>query len=114
MLQRVAERFPGHTIEIVSGYRPHKKGTKVSKHNQGRAVDFRVRGISKRELFNYVKELPKIGAGYYPNSVFVHMDVRVKKTLWTDYSGIGEDSTYRKPGQTLDPEAEADALVSQD
>ncbi len=113
MLQRVAERFPGHTIEIVSGYRPHQRGTRISKHNQGRAVDFRVKGISNRELFSYVKELPKIGAGYYPNSVFVHLDVRSKKTLWTDYSGVGESSRYSKPGKERDVEAEADALISE-
>ncbi len=110
MLQRVAERFPGHTIEIVSGYRPHKRGTKISKHSQGRAVDFRVRGISKKELYNYIKELPKAGAGYYPNSVFVHLDVRGKKAHWTDHSGVGESANYRGPGKKADIEAEADAL----
>ncbi|MCP4675259.1 MAG: LysM peptidoglycan-binding domain-containing protein [Deltaproteobacteria bacterium] len=110
MLQRVAERFPGHTIEIVSGYRPHKRGTKISKHSQGRAVDFRVKGISKKELYNYIKELPKAGAGYYPNSVFVHLDVRGKKALWTDHSGVGESANYRGPRKKVDVEAEADAL----
>ncbi len=111
MLQRVAERFPGHSIEIVSGYRPRKKGEKISKHNQGRAVDFRVRTISNRELYNFIKEMPKIGAGYYPHSVFVHMDVRTKKTLWTDLSAPGERARYAGKGGKIDAEAEADAIT---
>ncbi len=113
MLQRVAERFPGHTIEIVSGYRPRKRGTRVSKHNQGRAVDFRVKGISKTELYDFIKELPKVGAGYYPNSVFVHLDVRDKTTVWTDYSGVGESPQYTAPGADRNVEAEADALSTE-
>ncbi|MCP4603855.1 MAG: LysM peptidoglycan-binding domain-containing protein [Proteobacteria bacterium] len=113
MLQRVSERFPGNTIEIVSGYRPYRRGTKISKHNQGRAVDFRIKGISNRDLYNYVKELPKVGAGYYPKSVFVHLDVRSKKTLWTDYSGVGEASRYTEPGEERNVEAESDVLISE-
>ncbi len=111
MLQRVAERFPGHTIEIVSGYRPRRRGQRVSKHNQGKALDFRVRGVSNTELYNYIKNLPRVGAGYYPNSVFVHMDVRTRKTTWTDYSGPGEAAQYER-GAPADPEAAADAEKS--
>ncbi|MDJ0764213.1 MAG: LysM peptidoglycan-binding domain-containing protein [Myxococcota bacterium] len=113
MLQRVAERFPGHTIEIVSGYRPHKRGTRRSKHSQGRAVDFRVRGVSNRELYDFIKDFPNTGTGYYPNSVFVHLDVRRKTTHWTDVSGKGEKPHYLKDGQPApeeDVEAAADAL----
>jgi LysM repeat protein len=107
MLERVAERYPGRIIEVVSGYRPRKKGQRVSKHNLGRAVDFRVQGVDRKELFEFVKSLPKVGAGYYPNSVFVHMDVRDKSTFWVDYSGVGEPAQYSREG--LDPEAAADA-----
>jgi LysM repeat protein len=99
MLQRVAERFPGHTIEVISGYRPRKRGAKLSKHNQGRAIDFRVKGVPRKELYDYIKELPKVGAGYYPNSVFVHLDVRDKTTLWTDYSGVGEAARMTPPDE---------------
>jgi LysM repeat protein len=112
MLQRVAERFPGHAVEIISGYRPHKRGTKISKHNQGRAVDFRIRGISNKELYDFIKELPKVGAGYYPNSVFVHLDVRDQKTLWTDYSGVGEEADYSRPSGERNVEAASDAMES--
>jgi LysM repeat protein len=107
MLQRVAERYPGHTIEIISGYRQRKPGGRLSKHNLGKAIDFRVQGIDRKELYNYIKQLPRVGAGYYPNSVFVHMDVRDESAVWTDFSGIGEDAKY-KPDE-IDPEALADA-----
>ena len=107
MLQRVAERFPGKSIELISGYRPRKKGYPVSKHNVGRALDFRVQGVDRVALYEYIKSLPKVGAGYYPNSVFVHMDVRDKSTFWVDYSGVGEPAQYNKA--EMDPEAAADA-----
>jgi LysM repeat protein len=116
MLQRVAERFPGHTIEIISGYRPPKKGHGRSMHNVGRAIDFRVRGIDRKELYDYIKQLPNVGAGYYPNSVFVHMDVRDKKALWTDLSGIGEAPLYEKDlfrkSSEINEETAANALKS--
>jgi uncharacterized protein YcbK (DUF882 family) len=95
MLQRVAERWPGHTIEIVSGYRPGERGHE-SKHSQGRAVDFRVKGIPNREVYEFCTELPKSGCGYYPNSVFVHMDARDKPATWTDLSAPGEAANYLK------------------
>ncbi len=93
MIQRVAERWPGHTIEIVSGYRPGQTGTE-SKHSQARAIDFRVLGIGNRELYQFCTELPRSGCGYYPNSVFIHMDVREKSAHWIDYSRPGEKSIY--------------------
>lgn len=96
LIQRVAERYPGSTIEVISGYRPMEKG-RESKHSQGRAIDFRVRGKSNSELYDFIKELPRVGAGYYPNSVFVHLDARDETTLWTDYSAPGERSRYRPP-----------------
>jgi uncharacterized protein YcbK (DUF882 family) len=110
MIQRVAERYPGKTIELVSGYRPRKEGHRESMHNLGRAMDFRV-----EELFTFIKELPKAGAGYYPNSVFVHMDTRERSTFWVDFSGIGEAPRYGKAGAPeIDPDAQAEAEADQE
>jgi LysM repeat protein len=95
MIQRISERYPGHSIEIVSGYRPQTT-PKESKHAQGRAIDFRVRGIDRKELYNFVKSFPNVGAGWYPNSVFIHLDVREKSTTWIDYSSPGEQPRYSK------------------
>ncbi len=115
MLQRVAERYPGKTLELVSGYRPRKEGKRESMHNLGRAIDFRVKGVDRKELFNFIKELPKAGAGYYPNSVFVHMDTRDRSTFWVDFSGIGESPRYAKSGAPeIDPDARAEAEADQE
>ena len=97
MIQRVAERWPGKTIEIVSAYRPGQKGTE-SQHSVARALDFRVLGITNKELYNFCTELPKSGCGYYPNSVFIHMDARKKSATWTDLSAPGEPAKYIKKG----------------
>ena len=107
----VDKKFPGHEIVIVSGYRPHRRGRHRSMHSMGRALDFRVKGISNAVLYNYLKTLPRVGVGYYPNSIFVHLDVRQRKYLWTDLSGPGEPARYVKSGQTT--EAPGQATVEQ-
>lgn len=109
LLQRVADHFPGQTIEIISGYRAAKRGRSLSKHNVGRALDFRVADVSNKELYNFIKTLPKTGTGYYPNSVFVHLDVRDKSYTWTDLSRPGEPPRYIKPGQKEAAEVEAES-----
>jgi len=98
LLNKVAKHYRGHEIEIISGFRPRKRGKKRSQHSKGRAMDFRVRGIKNLELYNFIKTFPKVGAGYYPNSTFVHLDVRKRKYLWTDISGPGEPAHYLKHG----------------
>lgn len=96
MLQRVAEEFPDHPFEVISGHRLAEKGFH-SYHNFGRAFDFRLNGVDNKELYDFIRTLPDCGTGYYPNSVFVHLDVRDETTTWTDYSGVGEASQYKKP-----------------
>ncbi len=107
-LQRVADQFPGETIVIVSGYRSPRKGHRRSKHGLGHALDFRVTNVPNKTLYEYIKSLPRVGAGYYPNSVFVHMDVRDRSYTWTDLAGPGEAARYVKPGEETDIEAAAD------
>lgn len=99
LLGKVAEQFPGQKIEIISGFRPHRRGRRRSQHAKGRAVDFRVRDVSNLELYNFIKTFPKVGVGYYPNSTFVHLDVRDRKYLWTDVSGPGEPARYVRAGE---------------
>jgi LysM repeat protein len=93
LLQQVADRFPGKRFEIISGFRPYEKGNE-SKHSLGRAIDFRVIGVSNKDVYNFIKTLPNVGAGYYPHSAFVHLDVRDKTTLWTDSSRVGQKPKY--------------------
>lgn len=96
MLQRIADEFPGHAFELISGFRAGEKGFH-NYHNYGRALDFRLSGVDNRKLYEFARTLPKTGTGYYPNSVFIHLDVRDKSTTWTDYSGVGEKAQYKKP-----------------
>ena len=54
-----------------------KKGHEVardSQHTYGHAVDFRIPGVGTRRLLEYVKGLHAGGAGFYPESEFVHAD----------------------------------------
>lgn len=86
MLQALADKYPGKPIEIISGYRPHSEGNE-SQHAFGRALDFRVPGVSNAALFRFCKQQPRAGCGYYPHSSFVHMDAREKSAFWVDRSG---------------------------
>lgn len=85
MLQSTAEKFPGKPIEIISGYRPQSTGNE-SQHAFGRAMDFRMPGVSGKALFKHCKTLKHSGCGYYPNAGFVHMDARTQSASWIDHS----------------------------
>lgn len=84
VLAAAARRFDARRIEVVSGYRSpkyqlmlRKKGREVarqSQHCEGRAVDFRIRGVSTQVLLRFVRSLHRGGVGYYPQSQFVHCD----------------------------------------
>jgi len=104
-LYRVARHYKGKTIRIYSGFRSRKVArTRTSKHTVGRAVDFAVAGVSTRSLRDYLRQTftDHRGLGYYPNTPFVHFDIRDKSVLWVDYSGKGEEPRYaRNPYQAL-------------
>jgi uncharacterized protein YcbK (DUF882 family) len=92
----VSNHFGGRTIEVVSGYRPFSPAqyNPHSNHMHGKAVDFRVVDVPNETLRDFCRTLKNVGCGYYPNSVFVHMDVRDKNTFWIDYSRPGEPPRY--------------------
>ncbi len=98
LLAEVSDHFGGRSIIVISGFRPHSKHqyTRNSRHNHGKAIDFRVVGVPNEELYAFCRTLPSVGCGYYPNSTFVHMDVRNHKTQWTDYSKPGEPPIYAR------------------
>jgi uncharacterized protein YcbK (DUF882 family) len=84
----------GKRVEVISGYRPAAKNSR-SPHKKGLAVDFRVKGVANAALRDYLrKSYDKVGVGYYPNSVFVHFDVRQRSAFWIDYSGPGDEAEY--------------------
>ena len=81
-------------VLLVSGYRPRSAG---SYHQSGRALDFRIDGVQNEALVSFCKTLPDTGCGYYPNSSFVHMDVRdagAGHVAWIDISRPGEPPKY--------------------
>jgi uncharacterized protein YcbK (DUF882 family) len=100
LLQRVAERFPGKRIELISGYRPGRQPDRESFHNRGLAVDFRVESVPNKALAFFARTLGDVGVGYYPNSVFIHMDAREKAAWWIDYSRPGEKAIYGRADMT--------------
>jgi hypothetical protein len=91
-LQALADRWPGRRIEIVSGYRPGARRT--SRHHHGRALDLRVAGVSREDVSDFARTLDRTGVGYYPNSVFTHIDVRHREAFWVDRSAPGEAPDY--------------------
>jgi hypothetical protein len=99
-LQRVADAFPFRAIYIYSGYRPGaivRGGTHHSLHSEARAMDISVFGVSNVLLFDVCRKLDDVGCGFYPNSKFIHIDVRrpgVGHALWIDASGPGEPPRY--------------------
>jgi LysM repeat protein len=97
-LKLVAQKFPGKVLTIYSGYRAYdpEQYTKKSKHNYGRAIDFAVNGVSNVKLMKFCKTLKNVGVGYYPNSYFIHLDVRDTSTFWVDYSHPGQAPKYKK------------------
>lgn len=108
LLSKVSDKFGTRPIRIVSGYRT-RSFYQDSRHKLSRAVDFSIPGVDNTVVRDYLRTLPAAGVGYYPNSSFVHLDVRDTATYWVDYAGPGE-----APRKTLgherdhDQEAEGD------
>lgn len=89
LLAKVSDHFGNRPIRIVSGYRT-RSFYEDSRHKLSRAVDFSIPGIDNVTLRDYLRTLTSVGVGYYPNSSFVHLDVRDNNTYWVDYAGPGE------------------------
>jgi uncharacterized protein YcbK (DUF882 family) len=97
LLFEAGRHWPGRRVEVVSGFRhPTVARNPHSPHMKGLACDFRVAGVKNVELRDYLRRaFPSIGVGYYPNSSFVHLDVRRgESAFWIDYSGPGENPLY--------------------
>lgn len=96
LLAQVSDHFGGRTIEIVSGFRPKTptQYTPHSNHNVGKAMDLRVTGVPNEIVRDHCRTYKNTGVGYYPNSLFVHFDVRAKSTFWIDLSKPGEAPKY--------------------
>jgi uncharacterized protein YcbK (DUF882 family) len=104
LLGIVSNHFGSRKIEVVSGFRPYTptQYTPHSNHNHGKAVDFRIIGVPNEAVRDFCRTLKNVGCGYYPNSTFVHMDVREASAFWIDYSKPGEPPRYNAPNVEAD------------
>ncbi len=89
LLVDVSNTFGGRPMQIVSGYRT-TSFFRDSRHKTSQAVDFTVVGVPNSVARDYLLTLDSVGVGYYPNSTFLHLDVRPRSTRWIDYAGPGE------------------------
>lgn len=99
LIGAVSDHFGGRPLHVVSGYRPYTPAqyTPHSNHNLGRAMDFSVEGVPNTVVRDFCRTFRNAGVGYYPNSTFVHLDVRAGKAYWVDYSRPGEAPHYDSP-----------------
>ncbi len=80
----------GEPLHVTSGYRPADYNREVggvsnSSHVDGLAADFYADGISTANLFENSDSVigSRGGVGYYPNSGFVHVDLRGYRARWS-------------------------------
>ena len=111
-LRAIADQFPGHVIEIVSGFRPDAR--EGSRHLVGVAIDVRVQGASLDAVHAFVRRFDRTGVGLVRATGVIHLDVRPRSVLWIDESAPGEPARIveddarragpivRAPERTLD------------
>ncbi len=89
---RAVQRFRAPWVTIVSGFRTTRA---TSRHNQGRAMDIVLPGVSDRRLAAYLRQQGFVGVGIYTQSGFTHLDVRERSYFWIDHSLPGRRSRAR-------------------
>lgn len=95
LLSKISDHFGGQPIRVISGFREAGGYTRESsRHLQGRAADIQVADVPHRAVFELCRSLPQTGCGYYPRSVFVHVDVREQQAQWVDWSEPGGRARY--------------------
>lgn len=91
---------PDAQIAVVSGFRAPSYNThlrqqgrlaaKASLHQYGMAADLKIKGLSSRTVWNYIKQLGFGGTGYYHGET-VHIDVGPARSWDETTSGVGTD-----------------------
>jgi hypothetical protein len=110
VLAQISDHFGGRPIYVISGFRrPGGYTRETSRHTSGRAMDLRVRGVPITAVRDYARSLDRVGVGFYPESRFVHVDVREDRAYWVDTSAPGEAPEYRRRNRGTDTETESDA-----
>jgi uncharacterized protein YcbK (DUF882 family) len=99
-LSRIQDHFDKKRIDLVSGFRFAERNS--SRHFHASAMDIRIRDITIKEMYAYAQSLDPggMGIGIYPNSGFIHVDLRAPgdpSYRWTDLSGhSGRGSKAKK------------------
>jgi uncharacterized protein YcbK (DUF882 family) len=116
LLATVSDHFGGRELNVVSGFRPYSRGQQArhSNHNEGRAIDFSIKGVANETVRDFCRTFRSVGVGYYPNSLFVHLDVRDENAYWVDYAAPGQAPRYRASDGKADVDDEGDAIASVD
>lgn len=88
VLEKVRVNY-GKPLHVTSGYRTtaHNKtigGVAGSTHCQGLAADIIVEGIAPNVVADYVETLMPKSGGIGRYTTFTHVDVRNKKSRWTN------------------------------
>lgn len=99
LVAKAAYHFKSSNIDVVSGYR--KPGRRrEGPHGRGAAVDFKLEGVSAKELAAYLRTQSRVGVGVYthPRTQFVHLDVREQSFHWLDASPPGKHWRERSIG----------------
>ncbi len=95
LVYRAAYHFGAPEVEVISAYR--KPGRRrEGLHASGRAIDFKLPGVTAAALAQYLRTLPRVGVGVYthPRTQYVHLDVRDTSYHWLDGSPPGR--TWRE------------------
>ncbi len=100
---------------VISGFRANSD---TSRHQQGRAIDMVLPGVSDRQLAHYLRTQGFVGVGLYPVSGFVHLDVRDKSFFWIDRSGPDQPSRVtpilKKQASIMDRQARKRGVIPPD
>jgi len=97
LLYKLADFFKARQINVISGYREVEEGSSESNHSVGKAVDFMIPGVPLGAVARKARSLGHVGVGLYPNSGFVHLDVRERLSyFWVDRSGPGKPSCMKR------------------
>jgi LysM repeat protein len=111
LIAKVSDAFGGRPLRVVSGFRLESYSAS-SHHRRSEALDFAILGVPNHALRDYLLRMGTVGVGYYPNSSFVHLDVRARHTYWVDYSGPDEPPRYRDEPEESDQPAGSKAAAS--
>lgn len=105
-LSRIYDHFGGKRIVLVSGFRFNERDS--SRHFHASAMDIKIQGVSIREMYRYAESLDGggMGIGIYPNSGFIHVDLRAPgdpSYRWTDWSGNSAAKKSKKTKRRTHP-----------